>query len=329
MAALGVKEARHTQRERGLGRRKISVIGAGNVGGTTAQRLAERNLGDIVLLDINAGLAQGKALDIMESAPIEGFDSRVIGTADYDDTAGSHLVVVSSGVPRKPGMSRDDLLRINAEIVQTVVREVAKRSPQAILLIVSNPLDAMTYVAYRESGFPKERVMGMAGALDAARLRAFIAMELGVSVANVHALVLGGHGDTMVPLMRYTTVNGIPVEQLIPANRLEALVKRTREGGAEIVNLLKTGSAFYAPSAAAVEMAEAVLADRHTVIPSAVYCAGEYGIHGLFVGVPARLGARGVESIVQVDLSAFERTLLDQSATAVRELCEKVDAGRK
>ncbi len=312
-----------------MGRRKISVIGAGNVGGTTAQRLAERNLGDIVLLDINEGLAQGKALDIMESAPIEGFDVRVTGTANYDDTAGSHLVVVSSGVPRKPGMSRDDLLRINAEIVQTVVREVAKRSPQAILLIVSNPLDAMTYVAYRESGFPKERVMGMAGALDAARLRAFIAMELRVSVANVHALVLGGHGDTMVPLMRYTTVNGIPVAQLIPADRLEVLIKRTREGGAEIVNLLKTGSAFYAPSAAAVEMAEAVLADRHAVIPSAVYCAGEYGIHGLFVGVPARLGARGVESIVEVDLSAAERTLLDQSAAAVRELCDKVDASRK
>ncbi len=313
----------------GMGRRKISVIGAGNVGGTTAQRLAERNLGDIVLLDINEGLAQGKALDIMESAPIEGFDVRVTGTANYDETAGSHLVVISSGVPRKPGMSRDDLLRINAEIVQTVVREVAKRSPQTILLIVSNPLDAMTYVAFRESGFPKERVMGMAGALDAARLRAFIAMELGVSVDNVHALVLGGHGDTMVPLMRYTTVNGIPVDQLIAPDRIEALVKRTREGGAEIVNLLKTGSAFYAPSAAAVEMAEAVLADRHAVIPSAVYCTGEYGIHGLFVGVPARLGAQGVESIVQVDLSASERSLLERSAAAVRELCDKVDAGRK
>lgn len=312
-----------------MGRRKISVIGAGNVGGTTAQRLAERNLGDIVLLDINEGLAKGKALDIMESAPIEGFDARVTGTANYDDTAESYLVIVSSGVPRKPGMSRDDLLRINTEIVQSVVREVAKRSPQAILLIVSNPLDAMTYVAYRESGFPKERVMGMAGALDAARLRAFIAMELGVSVANVHALVLGGHGDTMVPLMRYTTMNGIPVDQLMSPDRLEALVKRTREGGAEIVNLLKTGSAFYAPSAAAVEMAEAVLADRHAVIPSAVYCAGEYGIHGLFVGVPARLGARGVESIVQVELSASERSLLERSAAAVRELCDKVDAGRK
>lgn len=310
-------------------RRKISVIGAGNVGGTTAQRLAEKNLADVVLLDINEGVARGKALDIMESAPLYGFDVQVTGTADYDGTAGSNLVVISSGVPRKPGMSRDDLLRINAEIVQTVTREVAKRSPEAIIIVVSNPLDAMTYVAYRESGFPKQRVMGMAGALDSSRLRAFIAMELGVSVTSVHALVLGGHGDTMVPLMRYTTVNGIPVGQLMAADRLEALVKRTREGGAEIVNLLKTGSAFYAPSAAVVEMAEAILADRQKIIPSAAYCEGEYGIQGLFVGVPARLGARGVEAVVQVDLTPPERALLAQSAAAVKDLCEKVDAGRK
>jgi len=310
-------------------RRKISVIGAGNVGGTTAQRLAEKNLADVVLLDINEGVAKGKALDIMESAPLYGFDVQVTGTADYDGTAGSNLVVISSGVPRKPGMSRDDLLRINAEIVQTVTREVAKRSPEAIIIVVSNPLDAMTYVAHRESGFPKQRVMGMAGALDSARLRAFIAMELGVSMTSVHALVLGGHGDTMVPLMRYTTVNGIPVGQLMAADRLEALVKRTREGGAEIVNLLKTGSAFYAPSAAVVEMAEAILADRQKIIPSAAYCEGEYGIQGLFVGVPARLGARGVEAVVQVDLTPPERALLAQSAAAVKDLCEKVDAGRK
>ena len=310
-------------------RRKISVIGAGNVGGTTAQRLAEKNLADVVLLDINEGVAKGKALDIMESAPLYGFDVRVTGTADYDRTAGSNLVVISSGVPRKPGMSRDDLLRINAEIVQSVTREVAKRSPEAVIIVVSNPLDAMTYVAYRESGFPKQRVMGMAGALDSARLRAFIAMELGVSVTSVHALVLGGHGDTMVPLMRYTTVNGIPVDQLMAADRLEALVKRTREGGAEIVNLLKTGSAFYAPSAAVVEMVEAILADRQKIIPSAAYCEGEYGIQGLFVGVPARLGARGVEAVVQVDLTPPERALLAQSAAAVKDLCEKVDAGRK
>lgn len=310
-------------------RRKISVIGAGNVGGTTAQRLAEKNLADVVLLDINEGVAKGKALDIMESAPLYGFDVQVTGTADYDGTAGSNLVVISSGVPRKPGMSRDDLLRINAEIVQSVTREVAKRSPEAIIIVVSNPLDAMTYVAHRESGFPKQRVMGMAGALDSARLRAFIAMELGVSVTSVHALVLGGHGDTMVPLMRYTTVNGIPVGQLMAADRLEALVKRTREGGAEIVNLLKTGSAFYAPSAAVVEMAEAILADRQKIIPSAAYCEGEYGIQGLFVGVPARLGARGVEAVVQVELTPPERALLAQSAAAVKDLCEKVDAGRK
>ena len=310
-------------------RRKISVIGAGNVGGTTAQRLAEKNLADVVLLDINEGVAKGKALDIMESAPLYGFDVQVTGTADYDGTSGSNLVVISSGVPRKPGMSRDDLLRINAEIVQSVTREVAKRSPEAIIIVVSNPLDAMTYVAHRESGFPKQRVMGMAGALDSARLRAFIAMELGVSVTSVHALVLGGHGDTMVPLMRYTTVNGIPVGQLMAADRLEALVKRTREGGAEIVNLLKTGSAFYAPSAAVVEMAEAILADRQKIIPSAAYCEGEYGIQGLFVGVPARLGARGVEAVVQVELTPPERALLAQSAAAVKDLCEKVDAGRK
>lgn len=310
-------------------RRKISVIGAGNVGGTTAQRLAEKNLADVVLLDINEGVAKGKALDIMESAPLYGFDVRVTGTAEYDGTAGSNLVVISSGVPRKPGMSRDDLLRINAEIVQTVTREVAKRSPEAVVIVVSNPLDAMTYVAYRESGFPKQRVMGMAGALDSARLRAFIAMELGVSVTSVHSLVLGGHGDTMVPLMRYTTVNGIPVGQLMAADRLEALVKRTREGGAEIVNLLKTGSAFYAPSAAVVEMVEAILADQQKIIPSAAYCEGEYGIQGLFVGVPARLGARGVEAVVQVDLTPPERALLAQSAAAVKDLCEKVDAGRK
>ncbi len=310
-------------------RRKISVIGAGNVGGTTAQRLAEKNLADVVLLDINEGVARGKALDIMESAPLYGFDVRVTGTGDYDATAGSNLVVISSGVPRKPGMSRDDLLRINAEIVQSVTREVAKRSPEAIIIVVSNPLDAMTYVAHRESGFPKQRVMGMAGALDSARLRAFIAMELGVSVTSVHALVLGGHGDTMVPLMRYTTVNGIPVGQLMAADRLDALVKRTREGGAEIVNLLKTGSAFYAPSAAVVEMVEAILADRQKIIPSAAYCEGEYGIQGLFVGVPARLGARGVEVVVQVELTPTERALLAQSAAAVKDLCEKVDAGRK
>ncbi|MEO5656561.1 MAG: malate dehydrogenase [Nitrospiria bacterium] len=310
-----------------MSRRKISIIGGGNVGGTTAQRLAEKNLADVVLLDINEGVAKGKALDIMESASLYGFDVRVEGTAEYDATGGSDLVVISSGVPRKPGMSRDDLLRINAEIVRTVTREVAKRSPNAVIIVVSNPLDAMTYVAYRESGFPRERVVGMAGALDSARLRTFIAMELGVSITNVHALVLGGHGDTMLPLKRYTTVNGIPVDQLMAADRLDLLIKRTREGGAEIVNLLKTGSAYYAPSAAVVEMATAILSDQQKIVPSAAYCQGEYGIDGLFVGVPARLGAGGVKAIVEVELTPAERALLAQSAAAVRELCEKVDAG--
>jgi len=310
-------------------RRKISVIGAGNVGGTTAQRIAEKNLADVVLLDIKEGVAKGKALDIMESAPIHGFDVRVVGTAEYDATAGSNLVVISSGVPRKPGMSRDDLLRINAGIVQSVTREVAKRSPDAIIVVVSNPLDAMTYAAFRESGFPPHRVMGMAGALDSARLRAFIAMELGVSMVNVQALVLGGHGDTMVPLMRYTTVGGIPVDQLMGADRLDALVKRTREGGAEIVRLLQTGSAYYAPSAAVVEMVEAIFTDQHKVIASAAYCNGEYGIRGVYVGVPARLGLGGIETIVEVELTSAERALLAQSAAAVKDLCDKLDtAGR-
>lgn len=308
-------------------RRKISIIGGGNVGGTTAQRLAEKNLADVVLLDINEGVAKGKALDIMESAPLYGFDVRVEGTAEYDATGGSDLVVISSGVPRKPGMSRDDLLRINAEIVRTVTREVAKRSPNAVIVVVSNPLDAMTYVAYRESGFPRQRVVGMAGALDSARLRTFIAMELGVSITNVHALVLGGHGDTMLPLKRYTAVNGIPVDQLMAPDRLDLLIKRTREGGAEIVNLLKTGSAYYAPSAAVAEMATAILSDQQKIVPSAAYCRGEYGIDGLFVGVPARLGAGGVEAIIEVELTPAEHSLLAQSAAAVRELCEKVDAG--
>ena len=307
-------------------RRKISVIGAGNVGGTTAQRIVEKNLADVVLLDIKEGMAKGKALDIMESAPVCGFDVRVVGTAEYDVTAGSDLVVISSGVPRKPGMSRDDLLRINAGIVQSVTREVSKRSPDAIIVVVSNPLDAMTYAAYRESGFPSHRVMGMAGALDSARLRAFIAMELGVSMTNVHALVLGGHGDTMVPLMRYTTVNGIPVDQLMSADRLDALVKRTRDGGAEIVSLLQTGSAYYAPSAAVVEMVEAIFTDQHKLIASAAYCNGEFGIRGVYVGVPARLGLRGIEAIVEVELTSTERALLTQSAAAVKELCDKLDA---
>ncbi len=306
-------------------RRKVTVIGAGHVGGTTAQRLAEKQLGDIVLLDIIEGMAKGKALDLWEAAPLAGYDVRLLGTSRYPDTADSDLVIVTSGSPRKPGMSRDDLLKINADIVQKVVREVSKTSPEAILLMVSNPLDAMTYVAYKTSGFPKARVMGMAGVLDSARFRSFIAMELGVSVKNVQAMVLGGHGDSMVPLLRHTQVSGIPLADLISKDRLDAIVKRTREGGAEIVNLLETGSAYYAPSAAVVEMAEAIILDRKAILPCAAYCEGEYGVRGLFVGVPAVLGNGGVERIVEFKLDSTEELALKKSAAAVEELIRLVD----
>ncbi|MCI0529993.1 MAG: malate dehydrogenase [Nitrospira sp.] len=306
-------------------RRKVTVIGAGNVGGTTAQRLVEKGFGDIVLLDINEGMAQGKALDLCEAAPLYEYDSRIMGTSHYEDTTGSDLVIITSGVPRKPGMSRDDLLKVNIDIVKNVTRQAAKNSPEAILLVVSNPLDAMTYVTYKVSGFPKQRVMGMAGALDSARFRAFIAMELGVSVKNIHAMVLGGHGDTMVPMLRYTTVSGIPVADLIPKDRLEAIVKRTREGGAEIVNLLKTGSAYYAPSAAVVEMAEAIIQDKKAILPCAALCEGEYGIDRFFVGVPVKVGHGGVEKIIEVKLDSVEELELKKSVSAVKELCHKVD----
>ncbi len=306
-------------------RRKVTVIGAGNVGGTTAQRLVEKGFSDIVLLDINEGMAQGKALDLCEAAPLCEYDSRVMGTSHYEDTTGSDLVIITSGIPRKPGMSRDDLLKANTDIVKNVTRQATKNSPEAILLVVSNPLDAMTYVTYKVSGFPKQRVMGMAGALDSARFRAFIAMELGVSVKNIHAMVLGGHGDTMVPMLRYTTVSGIPVADLIPKDRLEAIVKRTREGGAEIVNLLKTGSAYYAPSAAVVEMAEAIIQDKKAILPCAALCEGEYGIDRFFVGVPVKVGHGGVEKIIEVKLDSVEELELKKSVSAVKELCHKVD----
>jgi malate dehydrogenase len=306
-------------------RRKVTVIGAGHVGGTTAQRLVEKGVGDIVLLDINEGVAKGKALDLSEAAPLYEYDFRIMGTSHYEDTAGSDLVIITSGVPRKPGMSRDDLLRVNTDIVKSVVQQVARTSPEAILLVVSNPLDAMTYVAYKVSGFSKQRVMGMAGALDSARFRAFIAMELGVSVKNIQAMVLGGHGDTMVPLLRYTTVSGIPVADLIPKSRLEAIIKRTREGGAEIVNLLKTGSAYYAPSAAVMEMSEAIIQDKKSIIPCAALCEGEYGIDHLFVGVPAKLGHGGVEKVIELKLDSVEELELKKSVTAVQELCRQVD----
>ena len=308
-----------------MGRPKITVVGAGNVGGTIAQRLAETNCYDVVLVDIVEGIPQGKALDLMQAGSICGFSSRVVGANGYDDSADSSVVVITSGVPRKPGMSRDELLATNTKIVRGVVQETARRSPNAILLMVTNPLDAMAHVAHRVSRFPKERVVGMAGVLDSARFRSFIAAELGISASEVQAMVLGGHGDTMVPLLRYTTVGGRPVSEWLPKEKLESLVRRTRDGGAEIVNLLKAGSAYYAPSAAVVEMVEAMLKDQKRVLPCAALCEGEYGFTGVFVGVPVKLGRGGVEAIIEYDLTPEERTALATSAVAVRELCSVVD----
>jgi malate dehydrogenase len=308
-----------------MARLKVTVVGAGNVGGTAAQRLAEKNVYDVVLVDIASGLPQGKALDMTQAGPVCGYDSRVTGTNGYDETAGSAVAVITSGIPRKPGMSRDELLATNAKIVTTVVRELVKRSPDIILILVTNPLDAMTYVAHKVSGLPKQRVLGMAGVLDSARFRSFIAEALNVPATDVQAMVLGGHGDTMVPLLKHTTVRGRPIAELLPKDRLAALVKRTQDGGAEIVNLLKTGSAFYAPAASAVDMVEAILKDQKRVLPCAVKCEGEYGIDGLFVGVPAKLGRRGVEGIEQYELSPDEKTALAASAHAVKELCAAVD----
>lgn len=308
-----------------MARLKVTVVGAGNVGGTAAQRLAEKNAYEVVLVDIAPGLPQGKALDMTQAGPVCGYDSRVVGTNGYDETAGSSVAIITSGIPRKPGMSRDELLATNAKIVTGVVKELVKRSPDIILVLVTNPLDAMTYVAHKVSGLPKQRVLGMAGVLDSARFRSFIAAELNVPSADVQAMVLGGHGDTMVPLLKHTTVKGRPIAECLPKDKLDALVKRTRDGGAEIVNLLKTGSAFYAPSAAVVDMVEAILKDQKRVLPCAVRCDGEYGINGLFVGVPARLGRQGVEGIEQYDLSPDEKTALAASAQAVKELCAAVD----
>lgn len=306
-------------------RSKVTVIGAGHVGGTTAQRLAEKEMADVVLVDIDADLPKGKALDLMESAPIYGYDNRVIGTAGYDETAQSDIVVITSGVPRKPGMSRDDLLRVNAGIVKKVTEEVVRKSPGAILLIVSNPLDVMAYVAYKVSQFPRERVLGMAGVLDSARFRSFIATELEVSVESVHAFVLGGHGDSMLPLPRYTTVAGIPITELISKERLDAIIQRTRDGGAEIVKLLKTGSAYFAPSAAIVEMVESILKDKKKILPCAALCQGEYKIDHTFVGVPVKLGQRGIEKIIEIKMTSEEEASFRRSAASVRELCEAVD----
>jgi malate dehydrogenase len=298
---------------------KVTVVGAGNVGATAAQRIVEKEIADVALVDIIAGVPQGKSLDMLESAPVEGFDARLIGSNDYESTRGSEVVVITAGVPRKPGMSRDDLVATNEGIVADVVRKVLPGSPDAILIIVSNPLDAMCEVARRVSGLPRERVFGMAGILDSARMRWFLAEALNVSVENTHAFVLGGHGDTMVPLPRYSTVAGIPVTELLPKEKLDAIVQRTRDGGAEIVNLLKT-SAWYAPSSAVVEMVDAVLRDKKKVLPCAAYLQGEYGMTDVYLGVPVKLGSRGIEQIVEIRLQDDEKAALGRSAEAVREL---------
>jgi malate dehydrogenase len=299
---------------------KVTVVGAGNVGAMAAQRIVEKELADVVVVDIIEGIPQGKALDMMESAPVERFDARITGSNGYDGTDGSDVVVITAGLARKPGMTRDVLVNTNSEFVGGVVREVARRSPDAILIVVSNPLDAMCEVARRVSGFPRERVFGMAGVLDSARMRWFIAEALGVSVENTHAFVLGGHGDTMVPLTRYSTVAGIPIPELLPKDKLDAIVQRTRDGGAEIVNYYKTGSAYYAPSAAVVEMVDAVLKDKKKILPCAAYLQGEYGMRDVYLGVPVKLGRKGVEQIVEIKLLPEEQAALAKSADAVREL---------
>ena len=301
-------------------RSKVTVVGAGNVGATVGQRVAERDYADVVLVDVIPDMPQGKALDILEAGPVYGYDSLVIGSNGYDETADSDIVVITSGIARKPGMSRDDLIRTNQGIVTQVTQEIAKRSPNAILICVTNPLDAMVQLAHKVSGFPKNRVMGMAGVLDTARFRTFLAQELGVSVRDVQAFVLGGHGDTMVPLARLSTVAGVPVSELIPAERLEQIVQRARDGGAEIVALLKQGSAYYAPSASVVQMVDSILLDKKMIMPASVYLEGEYGINGLFVGVPVKLGAKGVEEIIQLDLTQEEQAALQKSADSVKEL---------
>ena len=299
---------------------KITVVGAGNVGATTAQRVAEKELArTVVMVDVVEGIPQGKGLDQWQSAPIEGFDSRIVGTNGYDETAGSDVVIITAGIARKPGMSRDDLLNTNAGIVRDVSEQIKRTSPNAIVIVVSNPLDVMCYVAKQVTGFPRERVIGMAGVLDTARYRAFLAEALDVSVRDIQAMVLGGHGDTMVPLISYTTVSGIPVTQLLERSKLDAIVDRTRNGGAEIVKYLKTGSAYYAPSSGAVQMAEAIVRDEKRILPCAAWLAGEYGMKDLFLGVPCKLGRRGLERVIEVQLTADERAALEKSAQAVRE----------
>lgn len=304
--------------------RKVSIIGSGNVGATAARSIADKELADVVILDILEGVPQGKGLDMLEACPVEGSDARVLGTNDYADTAGSDVVVITAGLARKPGMSRDDLLTKNCAIISSVTEEVMKHSPDCIVMPVTNPLDAMAQVVYRRSGLPRERVIGMAGVLDSARMRAFIAQALDVSVENTHAFVLGGHGDTMVPLPRYSTVAGIPITELLDEETIDAIVRRTAQGGAEIVKLLGTGSAYYAPGSAVVEMVEAVLKDKKKILPCSVFLQGEYGVHGLFVGVPCKLGANGLEQIVEIELTADEDAALKKSAAAVQELVQVI-----
>ena len=304
---------------------KITVVGAGHVGATTAQRLAEKELArEVVLVDILEGIPQGKALDEWEAGPVQGIDTRVVGANDYAATKGSDLFVVTAGIPRKPGMSRDDLVKTNADIVKAVAQEIKKASPQAIVIVVSNPLDVMCWVAKEVTGFPRERVIGMAGILDTARFRTFLADAIGVSVEDIQAMVLGGHGDTMVPLVSYTTVSGIPITQFLDSAKLDAIVTRTRKGGGEIVNYLKTGSAYYAPSAAAVQMVEAIVKDKRRVLPCAAWLDGEYGMKGLFMGVPCKLGAGGLQAVMEVELTAAERAALEKSAGSVRETMKVV-----
>ncbi len=304
-------------------RKKVTVVGAGNVGATLVQRIAEMQIADVVMVDVVEGVPQGKSLDLLEAGPVLGYDSRVTGTNGYDETAGSDIIVITAGLARKPGMSRDDLLAANGSIVKKVAEETGKRSPRAVMIVVTNPMDVMAHVAMKASGFPRERVIGMGGVLDSARFRTFIALELGVSVENTHAFVLGGHGDSMVPLPRYSTVAGIPITELMSRERIDKLVERTRNGGAEIVALLKTGSAYYAPSAATLEMVEAVLLDKKKILPCSTRLEGPYGVNGVFAGVPVKLGEKGVEQVIEIKLSADEQAEFMKSVEAVRAGCEK------
>jgi malate dehydrogenase len=304
-------------------RKKVTVVGAGHVGATLAQRIAESGLADVVLVDVVEGVPQGKGLDLSEAGPVIGYDSKITGANGYDETAGSDIVVITAGLARKPGMSRDDLLAANGDIVKKVAREISRRSPESLMIVVTNPMDVMAFVAMKASGFPRERVIGMGGVLDSARFRTFIAGELGVSVENTHAFVLGGHGDTMVPLPRYSTVAGVPITELMSRDQIDRLVDRTRNGGAEIVALLKTGSAYYAPSAAAFEMVEAILLDKKKILPCSAYLEGEYGVKGAFAGVPVKLGAAGVEQVVEIKLGVDEKTAFMKSVDAVRAGCAK------